>query len=153
MTIKMDLTDKQRKIYHGLVCPYCNSPSELVSSVEVYGKDYGFVRLCRKCNAYVGCHRGTQIAKGRLANKELRRLKIQTHLYFDQLWKYKTMSRKEAYAWLAQKLLIPVEFTHIGWFNEKTCYDVIYYCKQFLNDMRRLDLDFGHEPQTDYYEK
>lgn len=150
----MELTDEQRKTYHGLICPYCKVPSDLRLQ-KIYSVSYSrqeYIRICPKCGAYVGCHRGTQIAKGRLANPNLRQLKIQAHFYFDQIWRNKAMGRKEAYSWLAEKLSLPVEFTHIGWFNDQTCKDVIYYSKQFLNDLRRLDMDCGLEPKTPYYE-
>ena len=62
------------------------------------------------------------------------------------------MSRREAYTWLSEQLKLPIEYTHIGMFSEKTCKDVIYLSKQFLNDSRRLDMDFGVEPKTPYYD-
>jgi hypothetical protein len=37
------------------------------------GIDYGMIYYCPKCRAYVGVHAGTDRAKGRLANAELRR--------------------------------------------------------------------------------
>ena len=48
-------------------------------------------------------------------------------------------------------LEIPIEYTHIGMFSIETCRKVVEYSKQFLNDQRRLDLDFGVEPKTPYY--
>ena len=38
-----------------------------------YGVDYGMIYYCPQCGAYVGVHKGTDRAKGRLANAELRR--------------------------------------------------------------------------------
>jgi hypothetical protein len=37
-------------------------------------------------------------------------------------------------------------------FSIKTCKDVVYFSKQLMNDNRRLDLDFGAEPVTQYFE-
>lgn len=126
------LTDIQKLMLHGKVCPYCKGKSEYVSSEVVYGIDYGMLYLCRKCDAYVGVHSGTNRAKGRLANKELRALKIDAHKYFDKIWRDKHMSRNEAYLWLSKQLKIPHEYTHIGMFNPNTCLVVISVCKKYL---------------------
>jgi len=146
------ITEKQNLIYNGKHCPYCDIPTKIVDSTVVYRQNYGKIYYCDKCGAYVGCHNNSEISKGRVANKELRKLKIEAHLYFDKIWKTKQMKRHDAYKWLSDKLNIPKEYTHIGMFSIKTCKDVVYYSKQLLNDLRRLELDFGQEPKTQYYE-
>lgn len=80
-----------REILAGKMCPYCGAETEFVDSKEVYGTgmSYGMVYLCRPCAAYVGVHRGTNKALGRLANVELRRLKMEAHKVFDPLWERK----------------------------------------------------------------
>lgn len=108
--------------------------------------------ICKPCDAYVGCHKGTPDALGRLANKELRVLKMEAHKYFDLIWKNKNLTRSDAYKWLSEKLNIEPKYTHIGMFSEKTLNDVIYFSKQILNDIRRNDIDFGDEPKTPFYE-
>lgn len=148
----MELSQQHKDILKGLVCPYCKDKTELVSSKIIYGQDFGFVYYCEPCDAYVGCHAGTDIALGRLANKELRKAKKEAHRFFDMIWKLKIMNRDQAYAWLSTKLNLPKEYTHIGMIGHKTCKDVVYYSKQFLNDNRRLDMDFGTEPLTQHFE-
>ena len=130
-----NLSPLQEAIIRGKVCPYCKIPSVLIESKEVYGKDYGKLYICNKCQAYVGCHKGTENALGRLANKELRRLKMEAHKYFDQLWKGKKNRKKartEAYRWLSRNLVIQPEFTHIGMFSENTLIKVIELSKNKL---------------------
>lgn len=146
----MELTDKQIQIMDGKICPYCGSPSIFVDSKEIYGKSYGMIYLCRKCDAYVGVHEGSMKAKGRLANKQLRQWKKEAHRYFDLIWRSGADSRGEAYAWLSGKLKLPPKYTHIGMFNVDTCREVARVSKQYLNDMRRLDLDMGTEPKTEH---
>lgn len=73
------LTEEQREILSGRICPYCHVPTEYKNSIEVYGVDYGMIYYCPQCGAYVGVHKGTDRAKGRLANAELRRCKIEAH--------------------------------------------------------------------------
>jgi hypothetical protein len=125
----MELTKIQIKMMQGLICPYCNQPTEYVSSTEVYPNDYGMLYLCRPCLAYVGVHKGTDKAKGRVANHALRQLKIQVHCHFDRLWKERRMKRTEAYRWLSGALELPREYTHIGMFGEATCHKVIELTK------------------------
>lgn len=57
----------------GRICPYCHIKTEYKNSVDIYGADYGMIYICPKCRAYVGVHKGTDKAKGRLANEYLRR--------------------------------------------------------------------------------
>lgn len=145
------LTDRQKLIVSGKICPYCGRRTEYTDSEEVYGKSYGMIYICRPCNAFVGVHKGTNMALGRLANKDLREAKKNAHLYFDKIWKLSILGRSESYKWLSSMLEIPIEYTHIGMFSIETCRKVVEYSKQFLNDQRRLDLDFGVEPKTPYY--
>lgn len=113
----------------GKVCPYCGQDSALVDSAMIYHTSYGWAYWCKPCDAYVGCHKGTQNALGRLANKELRGWKIVTHEYFDKLWRGKKMTRQEAYKWLSESLGLPAEYTHIGMFSVSTCKKVIELVK------------------------
>ena len=63
-------------------CPYCGAEVELKSAYEVYhtanSRDWGNLWVCSnypRCDAYVGCHKNTDIPLGRLANSRLRELK------------------------------------------------------------------------------
>ncbi len=106
-------------------CPYCGKPAERVGGDRIYphrpdlaGKNF---YLCAPCDAYVGCHPGSNKALGVPANKELRRLRNAAHASFDPLWKSKRMTRSNAYKWLASSLSIPVEECHIGRFGPDLC--------------------------------
>jgi len=143
------LIDKMMK---GKLCPYCKSESKLVDSSIIYGKSYGPIHYCQPCDAYVGCHKGTNKALGRLANKELRHWKKEAHLYFDKLWKDCGENRSEVYGHLGDHLQLDPEHTHIGMFGIDTCKKVINWSKQKLNDLRRLDLDFGVEVDRPHYD-
>lgn len=108
-------------------CDYCGRRAEYVDSKVVYGKSYGMIYLCRSCMAYVGVHKGTNKPLGRLANAELRHWKKRAHAAFDPVWQYGIFRhrRNDAYAWLAQKMHLPVEQTHIGMFDVAQCRQVI----------------------------
>lgn len=116
-------------------CPYCGQQAEYVDSAEIYGRSYGMVYLCRPCDAYVGVHEGTDQPLGRLANRELRRWRNRAHAMFDPLWQRGRFRRRrnDAYAWLAEKMGLPKEETHIAMFDIPQCKQVI----QIMNDERR----------------
>lgn len=119
-------------------CPYCHNSAHLVTGQIIYPHrpdlwKYKFW-LCAPCEAYVGCHKqgdGTR-PLGRLANRELRDAKQAAHLAFDPLWRNKgkaALSRKEAYAWLAEQLDIDPKDCHIGKFDVARCKAVIAICQ------------------------
>lgn len=131
-----NLTKQQEEIIKGKVCPYCKCKTEFVDSSVIYSRSYGMVYLCKKCNAYVGCHKGTDKALGRLANKSLREAKKEAHRHFDVIWKEKHLTRNEAYLKLSNYLGLPPKYTHIGMFREDTCKKVIEFSKAFLADLQ-----------------
>ncbi len=109
-------------------CPYCGNLAHLVIGSVIYPKrqDLRFLKfwLCSDDShhwAYVGCHKGTSIPLGRLADGELRKAKSSAHRAFDPLWRDRHMTRAEAYLWLSQTLNIPKVECHIGMFDLNLC--------------------------------
>jgi len=126
-------------IMSGKICPYCNAQTEFIDSSFVYGKSYGNIYICKPCDAYVGVHKGTNTALGRLANASLRNAKKKAHEAFDPLWQRKMqkgfskkIARSLAYKWLSETLKIVEEECHIGMFNEQQCEQVIALCSRYL---------------------
>ncbi len=114
-----------------VLCDYCSCPAVFTDSAEVYnGRSYGMIYLCKPCRAYVGVHKGTKKPLGRLANAELRRMKIAAHYAFDHIWKDGHETRKCAYKWLAGELKIEGNKCHIGMFDEDMCQKVVNVCSQ-----------------------
>lgn len=121
-----------------MLCDYCQQPAQLVSGEAIYPHrpDLHHLRFwqCVPCDAWVGCHKGTERPLGRLANVELRTAKIAAHVAFDQLWKRTTpagsFSRTGAYKWLAEQMGIEVEQCHIGMFDAQQCQRVVEVCEQ-----------------------
>lgn len=130
------LSVEHQLIMQGKICPYCRKTTDYVDSSTVYGKSYGMIYLCKPCDAYVGVHKGTDNALGRLADRSLRFWKKQAHFYFDQLWQAKYYTRHEAYKLLSDHLKIPAEYTHIGMFSIETCQSVISWAYQKLRDLK-----------------
>ena len=139
----------------GHKCPYCHGDTEFVDSREVYGTSYGMIYICRPCGAWVGVHKGTSRALGRLANEDLRKYKKLAHACFDLVWKaYANMghspqeARKEAYTWLGGKLGMDPENTHIGMMDIAQCKAVMKYSYEEYIRMITLDRKafVGHVP-------
>ena len=126
-----------------VICPYCRKPAKFMeSSALIYhGRNYGPVYACMPCGAWVGCHPNTTRPLGRLANAELREMKMKTHAAFDPIWtarferkhaidpRYKkAMARGGRYKKLAELLEIPREQCHIGMFDVDLCRRTIEIC-------------------------
>lgn len=112
-------------------CPYCGKPAALKNSRVIYKRDYGMVWICPDypaCDAYVGCHKGTNKPLGRLANAELREAKKEAHAAFDPLWQDGAMKRTAAYIWLAEQLGIERQACHVGMFDVAECRRVVEIC-------------------------
>lgn len=139
----MKLSDQQVQVISGKICPYCSRSTVFTDSAVVYGRSYGMIYWCKPCGAYVGVHKGTSNALGRLANKELREFKKQAHAAFDPIWQEKFMTRMVAYNWLSRRLNIPSEFTHIGMFSEDTCKKVIEISTEFIIAANKFAANIG----------
>ena len=106
-------------------CDYCSRDAKLVGAEKIYTHRRDLINKlfwsCEPCEAYVGCHPGTKNPLGRLANAELRRAKQSVHRVLDPLWKSKKMTRRDAYALLANGLNIALQNCHVGMFDVPTC--------------------------------
>ena len=122
------------KVLKPTICRYCGNPVVLTSNKEIYGREFrnGKIYLCRNCGAFVGTHPGTDIPLGTLANEELREYRKEAHFWFDRIWKRPTRitTRYKAYGWLALKMELPREKTHIGMFEKEQCIKVVELVKQ-----------------------
>jgi hypothetical protein len=57
-----------------------------------------------------------------LATPEIREARKRAKAAFQPLWESKTMTRTEAYAWLASAMGITnIDECHIGWFDVQQC--------------------------------
>jgi hypothetical protein len=129
------------KILNGYHCPYCDCETKLVKGDEVYPSwvretprpkflDKKYYICVNNSDHYVGTYKDNTTSLGRVADKELRRLKNQGHNMFDPLWRDKThfKNQREAYKWLSTKMNIPLEHTHFGMFTIEQCKIAIEHC-------------------------
>lgn len=125
-----------KKRHYAPTCDYCHRTAELVNGYMVYErcrpdlKHQKFWR-CKPCEAWVGCHPGSAIPMGRLANAELRKAKQAVHRVLDPLWKSGAMSRNDAYKMLAQGMGIAIQNCHVGMFDVPACETAVAVLKDY----------------------
>lgn len=121
-----------------ILCPYCGERVWLYkNSSFIFSKDYGPHYVCIACDARVGCHPGTKIPLGTLANKELRDMRAEAHFFFDALWLEeaertglsKRTARTNWYTILSSILEVPIDDCHMGFFDTTQCNQVIIWAK------------------------
>ena len=120
-------------------CSYCGSRAYLRPSSVVYGDhtdDAGSkLYVCARypaCDAYVAAHRNTLLPMGTLADRNLRRKRMEAHSELNRLIASGLMTRKQAYRWLQVQLGLPESMAHIAMFSEYLCDRVIALCGTFL---------------------
>ncbi len=130
---------KKKKDYSSMRCPYCGSTVVFRSAEGIYSKPYDDSLLCvcsryPECDAYVKCHPGTRSPMGQLADKKLRTLRRQAHRSFNKLFESGLMTRKDAYVWLSDRMMLPAGMTHIGELGEYYCGEVIRESENYLRN-------------------
>lgn len=124
-----------------MTCPYCNKPM-LLRSADVVYKENTYNRKVYVCAGYPSCDTyvrtldGTITPLGTPANKELRKLRADTHKAFDQMWQETRMGKDTAYKWLSSVTGIPEEAAHIGNFQTHMCNIVIQKSRDYLQQYR-----------------
>lgn len=122
-----------------IVCPYCKSKAIKVTGKVIYPTNrtlYGRIFWhCKPCGAYVGCHDGTDIPLGTLADGETRKARHDAHAVFDRIWKDGHMSRHDAYFMMSCALFVR-EF-HIGDCDIAMCERVIAISNDYLKTVKK----------------
>jgi len=119
-------------------CRYCGSPVRLGTHAEVYqGRSFGdwpYVYRCveDRCGAYVGLHPKTDLPLGTLADARLREARRRHKAPFVSLKRLMGWSDHQAYAWLADRLGIPLRDCHWSWFEVNDCQAAGALCREAL---------------------
>lgn len=119
-------------------CCHCDGPADRITGADIYRgrRDLAdrYFWHCESCNAYVGCHPGTDKPLGELAKYATRQARMKAHLFFDPIWRglmkqglSKSRARKQAYGWLSAQL--GGGLSNISSMDEQTCVRVIEICK------------------------
>ena len=108
-----------------ITCPYCHAPAQLRPASSIYGihtKDRAAkLYVCSRypaCDAYVAAHKDTLLPMGTLADRNLRRKRMEAHSALNQLIGSGIMTRKQAYRWLQLQLGLPESEAHIAKFSQ-----------------------------------
>lgn len=132
------------------------SSSESVYAGQDFGPVWTCSRF-PDCFSFVGTKGGSQEPLGTLANSRTRKWRKRAHAAFDPLWQRKardmigeavarrrsesgamtdnrerllrSKARSLGYAWLAQRLGLTLDETHIALFTDKECERVVEVCK------------------------
>lgn len=125
-------------------CPNCGNIVFLVNNREIYGREYGdwpYAYRCtdhRGCDSYVGLHPNTDLPLGTLADKPTRDARKTYKAFFFQWQRLNNWSRKQAYAWLAQRLGITIEQCHWGFFSVAQAELAGSICEEALEQMKEV---------------
>ncbi len=112
-------------------CRYCKGDVKLVNNAEFYrGREFGWplAYSCSSCGARVGCHPGTDIPLGSLADADTMRARREAHDAFDRLWRGKGPQHR-ALAYRALARAMGVQFAHISWMDVPECKRVVSLCQ------------------------
>jgi len=130
-------------------CGECGAPTGLVDGATIHPRraDLAHLRFYAcGCGAYVGVHAGTLQPLGTPAGPATRAARTAVHRVFDPLWRdradaSRTVARRDAYRWLADRLGIRFEDCHIGMMDRPMVERARAACMrgQAARSMRRID--------------
>ena len=132
-----------------LECPYCNAQAQLVTGAVIYPNmpalHASHYHHCAPCDAYVGCHPGSTVPLGTMADKRLRLARKNAHAVFDPIWRTRvrfegvprSTARQQAYEWLAEELKIEPASCHIAHMGIDDCLRVISLCERLFRQRRQ----------------
>jgi hypothetical protein len=107
------------------------------TNIEFVKEDRNYY-ICLDCGASTGCHAKTNIPFGKLADKQVRILRIKAHLFFDRLWKSGLINRSRAYAWLSEELKIEENECHISWLTKDQLIKTAIISKTYFEENQKI---------------
>lgn len=131
---------------HVVFCPYCKKQTEIVTSLQFYGVDYGtHLYVCVPCDARVGAHKNTLEPLGTMANALLRKTRMDAHKAVDPIWRnpFSIHDRTAVYKAISKLMGISIEETHIGMFDYGKCHAVMFLARtgeieRYLNEQEQI---------------
>jgi len=138
---------KQKPHKKNVYCPYCGSIAILRDANDIYSSNDNENKKLLVCKNYPECDAYIKADKygnpqGVMANKELRQLRAEAHRYFDEIFKNKILTRQDAYKLLSDKLGIPLQDTHMSYFNEYRCKLTIKIAKNILHNHPKTKIKY-----------
>lgn len=125
-------------------CPYCGASARLKPAnflfgkkPEYTGKHYYVCGNFPKCDSYVAAHHADKRPMGFLANGKLRQKRKTAHIELNKFQHTSGMTKWAVYVWLAAKMGLNEEQTHIGKFTESQCDLAIRLCREGSRNARK----------------
>ena len=117
-----------------LICPFCKAQMLLT-----YG-NFGWYYRCETlgCDCTHSCHQKSKKPMGCPADRTTREARHKAHVAFDKIWTEASMTRKNAYIWLAKEMETKGE-CHIGSLTEQQCKKVIEISEKKLTSLEVSD--------------
>lgn len=131
---------KKRKMIPEVICPYCGKKavlrpaSYLYADKKIFDPD-GMFYVCSgypDCDAYVSANKKNQKPLGKMANGELRHLRIEAHRALREIWQRGYMTQASTYHWLSAKMGLHFKETHIAKFNTYFCEETIRLAHELI---------------------
>ena len=117
----------EHKMPRPVRCDECGSPNVELQSRKLMGMHvkgpWDLIWHCADCLAFVGCHEGTDIPMGLMADRDTREARYRAHRTLDPMWKGRNpvVTRQDIYTWMSAFLAIPPERAHISMLNLEQC--------------------------------
>lgn len=129
---------------YDVTCPYCGAKAVLRPANTIYGKNRKsngeHMYVCKNfpaCDAYVTAHHASKKPMGSLANGDLRHKRKIAHIELNKFQHSSGMTKWAVYVWLATKMGLSSEETHIGKFSENQCEQAVRLCRQGVKQCNR----------------
>jgi len=117
-----------RKILAGDVCPYCGRASNSSGITQQY-------KVCDPCGAYIKVKDGK--AAGRLANKELRQLKLNCYELVNKAEKEREIPRVLLFNLARKHMKITPALFNLNYFDVEECQQFINIINDYLKTQKQ----------------
>lgn len=94
------------------------------------------------CRGTHGAHQRTGAPLGVPADQDTKRWRMNAHAAFDQLWRRRWMTRRQAYQWMQRELKLTHGEAHIGKFD-------VSRCMKLIHAVRKLEKEHAGREQTE----
>lgn len=121
-------------------CPYCGAGTHIdkVENIRNFidpNLEYKSVLLCDNypvCDSYVLFNISHNEYPGIVADKQLRFLRMKTHIILDIIWKTNMITREKIYELIRTRLKYKSPFEHIRYYGINECIEVILLCLKYI---------------------
>lgn len=118
----MEKDDWNGGLMNKIYCPKCGKEAKRTQT------KYGIRNYCPEHNLW-------SWGNAPMVDRKTHKARTEAHNHFDFLWKSKTLTRTQAYAWLAKSLCISKEECHMKKMDYERAKQVSRLCRNFAKSM------------------